>query len=50
MRGSGWGSILPWITASDAMDFRENYDTSYKRNAYGSWSPAQFKRHREIKK
>lgn len=50
MRGSGWGSIIPWITASDTRDFRENYDVSYHRNADGSWSPAQFQGHRERKK
>lgn len=50
MRGSGWGSIIPWLTASDTGDFRDNYDSSYKRNADGSWSPAKFHGHRERKK
>jgi uncharacterized cupin superfamily protein len=50
MRGTGWRSITPWITAMDTMDFRENYDTSYKRNADGTWSPAKFQGHKERKK
>jgi uncharacterized cupin superfamily protein len=50
MRGTGWRSITPWITASETHDFMENYDTSYIRNADGSWSPAKFQGHKERKK
>ena len=50
MRGTGWRSVMPWITASDTRDFLENYDTSYIRNADGSWSPAKFQGHKERKK
>ena len=49
MRGTGWGSIIPWITAMNTDDFRRNYDTSYGRNADGSWSPEKFRGHKERK-
>lgn len=46
MRGNGWGSIIPWITSMETDDFRKNYDTSYRRNADGSWSSEKFDGHR----
>ena len=49
MRGNGWGSVIPWVTSMNTDDFRKNYDTSYHRNADGSWSSKKFHGHKERK-